>query len=73
MLRISILAFAVTLGGCSTTYYRDGSTEEDFYRDQGQCKAQSMSGGFIGGMLGAAREAQIFQACMQGKGWRTKP
>lgn len=55
------------LVGCAAqrSWYKDGATQQDFYQDQGQCKAQAF------GMVGASmmQVAIVFNSCMQGKGW----
>ena len=64
-----VLAAALSLTGCAThdpLWYRAGASQDDFYRDQGQCKAQGF--GVASGAL--LQAAVVFNACMQGKGWR---
>jgi hypothetical protein len=48
-----------------TTWEREGATQQDFYMDQGQCKAQAF--GLPGGNM--MQMAMVMNACMQGKGW----
>lgn len=60
----------VLLFGCADcasqqVWVRAGSTQDDFYRDQGQCKAQGF--GIAGVSL--LQAAIVFNTCMQGKGW----
>jgi hypothetical protein len=63
---VATLAVAL-LGGCANhqgTWTRDNASQQDFYMDRGQCKAQAFgSGGSL--MLVAI----VFNSCMQGKGW----
>ena len=69
MKKFLFLAVAVCLVGCGTMqpkkWYKDGSTEQDFYMDQGQCKAQAF------GVSGVSmlQAAMVYNSCLQGKGW----
>jgi hypothetical protein len=63
-----MLASVLVLAACqnqATTWQRDGATQQDFYMDQGQCKAQAF-GVASGNMM---QMAMVLNACMQGKGW----
>lgn len=65
---IAMCALALALAACATkppVWVREGATQDDFYRDQGQCKAQAFGVG--GGTL--LQAAIVFNSCMQGKGW----
>jgi len=68
---LTLLAFALAtlwLAACATrqqVWVRNGSTQDDFYRDQGQCKAQ----GFGVANANLLQAAIVFNSCMQGKGW----
>lgn len=67
----TFLAFilAAVLAGCAsmgTHWYKPGATEDDFYTDEGQCKAQAFS--VPGGNMYQA--AIVLHSCLQGKGWR---
>jgi len=64
---VAIVAVGVLLAACANkaVWYRDGATQQDFYMDQGQCKAQGFSVA-SGSLLQAA---MVFNSCMQGKGW----
>lgn len=56
------------LAGCATTeryWVKPGSTPQEFYADEGQCKAQALG---APGMY-TMQVAMVFNACMQGKGW----
>lgn len=55
------------LAGCATdqVWVRNGSTQDEFYRDKGQCQAQ----GFGIANTGLLQAAIVFNSCMQGKGW----
>lgn len=56
------------LVGCATNdkaWTKPGSTEQDFYIDTGQCRAQAYS---VPGTP-PMQLALIFESCMQGKGW----
>lgn len=67
------LLVLLLLVGCAREkrgWYRDGATEEDFYRDRGQCVAQASAAPF-GPMSDQA--LLIMGGCMQGKGWYMKP
>jgi hypothetical protein len=60
-------AIPLALAACAQprVWYRAGATQQDFYMDQGQCKAQGF-GANSGTLL---QIALIYNACMQGKGW----
>lgn len=66
-LRANILVFALSLTACANqkVWQKDGATQQDFYMDQGQCKAQGFS--VASGNL--VQAAIVFNSCMQGKGW----
>jgi hypothetical protein len=66
VLRVVALAVMAALTACQAqkTWYREGATQQDFYVDQGQCKAQAFSG--AASMMQAAL---VFSSCMQGHGW----
>jgi uncharacterized membrane protein len=68
-LRRPLLVSLITvfLVGCASqnVWMKNGATQQDFYMDQGQCKAQGFS--VASGNLYQA--AYVFNACMQGKGW----
>lgn len=60
---------AVVLAGCAsmgTSWYKPGATQDDFYTDEGQCKAQAFSVA-NGNMY---QIAIVLHSCLQGKGWR---
>jgi hypothetical protein len=62
------LAVLLLLAGCATTHnawFKDGATQQDFYMDQGQCKAQAFSAPGMPMM----QVGLVFNSCMQGKGW----
>ena len=70
MSKAFLAAFMMLLLGCSgcatqQVWMREGSTQDDFYRDQGQCKAQ----GFGVANVSLLQAAIVFNSCMQGKGW----
>lgn len=63
------LAAAIALSACAThprQWVREGAGAEDFHRDSGQCKAEAFA------VPGAPmlQIAMVYNACMQGKGWR---
>lgn len=63
-----LLCAVLLMSGCAmfeTTWRKAGSTEEDFFRDDGECKAQAYAATSHG-----LRQQLIFQSCMKGKGWR---
>lgn len=62
-----ILAFAVSScqNSSSNTWYKPGSTRQDFNADMGQCNAQAFS--LTGGNL--MQIAIVQKSCMYGKGW----
>lgn len=65
---------AALLLGCATTQWvwtRDGATTEDYYRDEGQCRAQAFAA--PNATQNLLQVAIILNSCMQGKGWRQTP
>lgn len=65
---------ALILAGCAThkndfVWMRDGSTDQEFYQDQGQCRAQAFS------VPGAPpmQVIMVYDGCMSGKGWYKAP
>ena len=59
------------LSGCATTetvWVKPGSTEQDFYIDSSQCKAQGAS---IAG-VSLYQLVFVYQNCMAGRGWYTQ-
>jgi hypothetical protein len=65
---LTLALIGVSIAACAQptrTWYRPGATQQDFYMDQGQCKAQAFS--VPGGSL--LQVALILNSCMQGKGW----
>jgi hypothetical protein len=68
MLAILMLMPLLLLAACQnqgTTWQRDGATQQDFYMNQGQCKAQAF--GLPGGNM--MQMAIVMGSCMQGRGW----
>jgi hypothetical protein len=78
----AMMVTALLLAGCqqqqrATTWYKPGATQQDSYVDQGQCNAQAQAfripgqGGLVpeGNML---QVADVYNTCMQGKGWVLK-
>lgn len=67
-MRLLSLSIACVLAGCATTetvWRKAGITNEDWYIDSGQCKAQAFS------VPGAPmmQIALVYNSCLQGKGW----
>lgn len=67
MSRGALLGAAAVLAACAgpKVWTRDGATQDDFYRDRGQCQAQAFSVPNVPVM----QAALVFNSCMQGKGW----
>ena len=61
------LGALLLLAGCASEYVwvKPGSSQQDFYMDQGQCRAQA----FSVPAAPAWQIAVIYNNCMQGKGW----
>lgn len=56
--------------GCATTetetvWRKAGATQQDFYTDDGQCKAQ----GFSTPGMNLLQVGIVYNSCMRGKGW----
>lgn len=59
------------LTSCATTesvWVKPGASEQDFYMDQGQCRAQAFG---VPGM-NTMQVAMVYSSCMQGRGWYTE-
>lgn len=70
-----MVAALLVLAGCATnkndwSWYKSGSTQRDFNMDDGQCRAQALSG--TGGRV-TMGTLMIMQDCMMGKGWEKRP
>lgn len=67
--KIVFISALMALSGCVTPQYvwhKDGASQQEFYMDQGFCKAQGIQG--TGGMINMGT-FMIINSCMQGKGW----
>lgn len=65
------LLVLMLLAGCATTervWVKNGASEQDFYMDQGQCRAQAFG---TPGMY-TMQVALVYNSCMQGRGWYTE-
>lgn len=66
-----MLAVSILLLGCESmkqkeyAWQKPGSTNQDFYMDSGQCKAQGAS---VPGMA-LMQVVIVYSNCMAGKGW----
>ena len=76
----SLLFALVILAGCAPTtkdvWVKQGATQQDFFTDADQCKAQAFS---APGMpmaqapgMPMMQVENIYNSCMQGKGWHTE-
>jgi hypothetical protein len=67
-MRLTLITLFFILAGCATTetvWVKSGATNQDFYIDSSQCKAQ---GGAIAG-VSMYQLVFVYQNCMAGKGW----
>lgn len=69
-MKLIVIAALIWLAGCATHkndwyWQKDGSTEQDFNQDQGQCHAQAF------GVSNAPlmQVVLVYDGCMRGKGW----
>lgn len=73
VLRLAALVTLAVLAGCATeqrtVWVRDGSTQQEFNMDGGQCRAQAFS---VAG-VSMVQAAIVYESCMQGKGWQRRP
>ena len=68
-MKTALLMISLALAGCATTenvWIKANSTEDGFSMDAGQCRAQSESLMYAPPL----QRLSVYQACMQGKGWR---
>ncbi|TAM17607.1 MAG: hypothetical protein EPN62_19910 [Candidimonas sp.] len=67
MKRTLIIIAVSLLAGCAApmVWNKDGATQQDFYMESGQCKAQAFS------IAGAPimQIAIVYNSCMEGHGW----
>jgi len=63
----ALLVGIAILAGCAPQYLwvKPGASQDDFYADSGQCKAQAYGAPGTYTM----QVVLIYQSCMQGKGW----
>lgn len=67
---VLLMAVVGAIAGCATTervWMREGSTDQEFYMDRGQCQAQAFG---IPGVT-TFQAALVFTSCMRGKGWES--
>ena len=63
-----VAATTIAAAGCATTetvWVKPGASQQDFYAESGQCKAQ----GFSTPGMPMMQVALVYVSCMQGKGW----
>lgn len=63
-----LLVATLLVAGCATTetvWVKPGSSNQDFYIDSSQCKAQGASVP----MVSMFQLVMVYQNCMGGKGW----
>ena len=66
-----LLVATLLVTGCATTervWVKPGSSDQDFYVDSSQCKAQGASVP----MVSMFQLVMVYQNCMGGKGWYTQ-
>lgn len=67
------IALFVLLTGCAQqqqwAWYKEGSTRQMYDMESGQCSAQAYGSPGMNMM----QVAMVYQSCMQGKGWYSKP
>jgi hypothetical protein len=72
-MRVTAFIIAAALTGCATqqdlVWRKPGGSEQEFYSDLGQCRAQAFS--VPGAQL--MQVAMVQQSCLMGKGWRQVP
>lgn len=68
------VATAAILSGCATGndwhWYKEGASQQEFQMDNGQCRAQALSG--THGVVNQGTVMIMF-SCMEGKGWLRRP
>lgn len=80
---IALMIVALSLAGCATVWYRDGTTEQQFYQDEYECQAASLGMGGVSGYgtvyrgvavggLSRTQNHRIYDVCMRSKGYTTK-
>lgn len=74
-MKYAIAVAVLLLTGCATrpqmAWFKDGSTQQDFNAELGQCRAQAF--GVPGAMNNLLQVAIVQQNCMLGKGWEQRP
>jgi hypothetical protein len=72
-MKLLSLALVGVLTGCATqpqyVWVKEDSTQADFNRDNGQCRAQGFS---VPGVT-LMQAVLVIRSCMEGKGWSEVP
>jgi hypothetical protein len=66
-MKYALLLTAALLSACATqqpTWNRAGASQQDWYMESGQCRAQAM-----GVYAPLVQQVVLYQSCLQGKGW----
>ena len=61
---VVVLLLAACASQPDRTWQRAGASQQDFYMESGQCRAQAIS---VTGPL--MQQAVVYSSCLQGKGW----
>lgn len=75
-----LLTVALMISGCATVWYRDGTTEQQFYADEYECQAASMGMGGVSGYgtvyrgvavggLSRTQDRRMYDLCMRARGY----
>lgn len=67
----AVLALGVSLAGCAQVVWdKPGATQQDFAKDSYECERDMRQGGYYGGGIIGAINAQEFEGrCMNARGW----
>lgn len=66
---IFALALLASCATPETVWVRAGSTEQEFHRDAGQCRAQAVGSSPF---MNSLQIAVVYSGCMEGKGWHVQ-
>ena len=69
-MKLFVVLAPLVLAGCATqqatVWVKDGSTQDEFARDRGQCIQSTYSVP----LASTFQQMAVFSGCMQGKGWQ---
>ena len=82
-MRYALLGIVLLTSGCATVWYRDDTTEQQFYADEYECQAASLGMGGVSGYgtvyrgvavggLSRTQNRRMYDLCMRAKGYTAR-